>query len=262
MSLRELAARGLLLALGSLAGAGMAVCSGSATNRGSTKVRCLPEEPDAGTGLRVRAGRPRSVGVARYASTPRASGVPTSRRSSMATNRGHWGLDRRGVRRRRGRSASLPHGRVDARARPPGGSPWPWRSRLQHPADRASVGEEGPPFLRPPSCMPCASTMPRLTLTRGRSGRRGHGRARVPSVRGPAVCRSPARNGFASTSPLRLRDGRYDVFCGAWASGRSLLPPLGQVERLYLASPEGERFRGLLARMAASFNRRGPAARS
>jgi lysophospholipase L1-like esterase len=46
--------------------------------------------------------------------------------------------------------------------------------------------------------------------------------------------------------------GRYDVLLRRLGVRAEPLPPLGQVERLYSASPEGRRFRGLLAHLADS----------
>lgn len=46
--------------------------------------------------------------------------------------------------------------------------------------------------------------------------------------------------------------GRYDVLLRSLGFRAEPLPPPDQVERLYSASPEGQRFRSLLARLAAS----------
>ena len=46
--------------------------------------------------------------------------------------------------------------------------------------------------------------------------------------------------------------GRYDVLLRHLGFRAEPLPPFDQIERLYLASPEGKRFRGLLARLGAS----------
>ena len=51
--------------------------------------------------------------------------------------------------------------------------------------------------------------------------------------------------------------GRYDVLLRGLGLRAEPLPPLDQVERLYLTSPEGQRFRSFLAHLAASIQSTG-----